>query len=85
VLVQRELHPQYTGWSITEEEAVGAAGRRSGEATVTLYDVEPVGQEGRSIASFTFEAESVLGEPVRIGWGLEGGRWYVLSASSSRR
>jgi hypothetical protein len=87
VLVQKELHPQYTGWSITGEAAVGAAGRRSGEApTVALYDVEPTGgAEGKGIAGFTLKAGHVLGEPVRIRWGLEDGRWYVLSASSCQR
>jgi hypothetical protein len=84
VLVQRELHPQYTGWSITGEAVVGAAGRRSGEApTVALYDVEPTGgAEGKGIAGFTLKAGHVLGE---LRWGLEDGRWYVLSASSCRR
>jgi hypothetical protein len=92
VLVQRELHPQYTGWSTTEGETlVGGeeAERRSGGARVALYDVEPVGEVGGaergSIAGFTLEARSMLGGAVNIRWGLEGGRWYVLSASSSRR
>jgi hypothetical protein len=31
------------------------------------------------------EAGVVLGEPVILRWGLEGGRWYVLSTSSARR
>jgi hypothetical protein len=58
----------------------------SGEATAALYDVEPTaGVGGKGIAGFTLEAESVLEEPVRIRWGLEDGRWYVLSASSFRR
>lgn len=92
VLVQRELHPQYTGWSTTEGETlVGEeeAERRSGGARVALYDVEPVGEVGGaergSIAGFTLEARSMLGGAVNIRWGLEGGRWYVLSASPSRR
>jgi hypothetical protein len=92
VLVQRELHPQYTGWSTTEGETlVGGeeAERRPGGARVALYDVEPVGEVGGaergSIAGFALEARSMLGGAVNIRWGLEGGRWYVLSASSSRR
>jgi hypothetical protein len=90
VLVQREPHPQYTGWSTTEGGKIfGGEGaeRRSGGANVTLYDVEPVGEgsvERKGIASFTLEARSVLGEPVKLRWGLEDGRWYVLSASPSR-
>jgi hypothetical protein len=90
VLVQREPHPQYTGWSSTEGETIiggeGAERRPSG-ANVALYDVEPVGEgsiERKSIASFTLEAKSVLGGAVKIRWGLEDGRWYVLSASPSR-
>ena len=90
VLVQREPHPQYTGWTTTEGETIfGGEGaeRRSGGANVALYDVEPVGEgsvERKGIASFTLEAESVLGGAVKIRWGLEDGRWYVLSASPSR-
>jgi hypothetical protein len=90
VLVQRELHPQYTGWFTTEGETIFGgeeAKRRSGGAGVALYDVEPVGEgsvDRKGIASFTLEARSVLGEPVRIRWGLEDGRWYVLSANPSR-
>jgi hypothetical protein len=60
--------------------------RSSGDANVVLYDVEYVGKrsvEHRGLASFTLEAESVLGEAVKIRWGLEDGRWYVLSASPS--
>jgi hypothetical protein len=89
VLIQREPHPQYTGWSTTEEETIfGGEGseRRSGGANVALYDVEYVGEgsvEGKSIASFTLEARSVLGGAVKVRWGLEDGRWYVLSASPS--
>ena len=90
VLVQREPHPQYTGWSTTEGESIsGGEGeeRRSGGAKVALYDVEYVGEgsvERKGIASFTLEARSVLGGAVKIRWGLEDGRWYVLSASPSR-
>jgi hypothetical protein len=90
VLVQRELHPRYTGWSTIERETMfGGKGteRRSGVANVAPYDVEPVDEdsvEHRALASFTPEAESVLGGVVKIRWGLEDGRWYVLSASPSR-
>jgi hypothetical protein len=90
VLIQRELHPQYAGWSTIEGETnFGGveAERRSGSANVTPYDVEYVGEgnvERKGIASFTLEARSALGGAVRIRWGLEDGRWYVLSASPSR-
>lgn len=91
VLVQREPHPQYTGWSTTEGETIfdgEAAERRSGGTGVALYEVEYVGEESaerKGIAGFTLEASSVLGEPVRIRWGLEDGRWYVLSATRPPR
>jgi hypothetical protein len=90
VLVQREPHPQYKGWSTIEGEASfdgEGAERRSGGANIALYDVEYIGEgsvERKSIASFTLEARYVLGEAVKIRWGLEDGRWYVLSACSSR-
>jgi hypothetical protein len=90
VLVQREPHPLYTGWSAIEAETIlGEEGepRRSRGAHVALYDVEYVGEgnvESKSIASFTLEAKSVLGGEVKIRWGLEDGRWYVLSARASR-
>jgi hypothetical protein len=90
VLVQREPHAQYTGWSTIEGETNSGgegAERRSGGANVVLYDVEYVGEgsvERKGIASFTLEARSVLGGAVKIRWGLEDGRWYVLSASLSR-
>jgi hypothetical protein len=90
VIVQREPHLQYTGWSTIEGETIigeEGAERRPGGANVALYDVEFVGEgsvERKGIASFTLEAESVLGGAVKIRWGLEDGRWYVLSASPSR-
>jgi hypothetical protein len=89
VLVQRQPHPQYTGWSTTEGETISGeegAERRSGGANVALYDVEYVGEgsvERKGIASFTLEARSVLGGAVEIRWGLEDGRWYVLSVNPS--
>ena len=81
VLVQRELSLQYTGWSTTGEEVVprgGPARRSPAGATVALNDVEPAGEGGaehkKSIAGFTLEARTVLGESVKIQWGLEDGR-----------
>jgi hypothetical protein len=83
VLAQRELRPRYTGWSTIGVSAVSGS---ASTANVALYDVEPVG-EGRAesiIDRFTLEAAATLGEPVDILWGLEEGRWYVLSAISPR-
>jgi hypothetical protein len=91
VLVQRELRPRYTGWSTIGEAALcggDSAGTPADAMTAALYVIEPVGGEavgGKGIASFTLEAAVVLGEPVIIRWGLEGGRWHVLSTSSARR
>jgi hypothetical protein len=90
VLVQREPHPQYTGWSTIEAEPIFSGEgleRSSVDANVALYGVENIGEgsvERRSLASFSLEARSVLGGAVKIRWGLEDGRWYVLSASPSR-
>lgn len=61
VLVQRELHPQFTGWSTIEGETM-------------------LGGEGSERHSGGAEARPVLGEAVSVRWGLEDGRWYVLSA-----
>jgi hypothetical protein len=90
VLVQREPHPQYTGWStmggVTIYGGEGAE-RRSVGTNVALHDVEYVGEgrvERKSIADSTLKAGSVLGGAVKIRWGLEDGRWYVLSAGPSQ-
>ena len=87
VLIQREMKPLYTGWSttgldISQEATVGQA---SGEKKVALYAVEPAGGKGngcQGITRYTLEAASVLGTNAKIGWGLEGGRWYVLSTET---
>jgi hypothetical protein len=90
VLVQREPHPQYTGWSTIEAEPIlsgEGVERSSVDANVALYDIENIGEgsvERRSLASYSLEARFVLGGAVKIRWGLEDGRWYVLSASPSR-
>jgi hypothetical protein len=76
VLAQRELNPQYTGWSSTG----GAPLSGSHLYEPAPYGVEPV--EGRGIADYTLKARAVLGEHVSIRWGLEEGRWYVLSVGS---
>ena len=71
VLIQREPYPEYTGWSTTGDFPAGA-----------LYDIEPSGAArpgGESMAHLTSRAGDVLGETVRLRWGLEGGRWYLLS------
>jgi len=62
MLVQKGIHPQYTGWTST------------GDA----------GGLGESLARLTLQAAAALGEPVDIRWGLEEGRWHVLSAIPSR-
>lgn len=84
VLVQKDLQPEYTGWSRAE----GFAGEgfevgRSNERNVALYDVRPAGgtpsPAKKSIDHLTLEAEALLGQPVRLKWGLKDGRWYILS------
>jgi hypothetical protein len=85
VLIQKEISPVYTGWSTTGTVSVGGAreGKHLSTRPGPLYDVEPVreraGPERKSIARLTLEAASVLGTNAKIWWGLEGGRWYVLS------
>jgi hypothetical protein len=84
VLIQRELYPEYTGWSVTDnlaEERLTA--RHSVKRDVVLYGIRPAGEaestESNNMAHLTFEAEHLLGEGVRLRWGLKGGRWYLLS------
>jgi hypothetical protein len=85
VLIQREISPLYTGWSTTGMVSVGGAreGKHMGSKMGALYVVEPAGEragpERKSIAHLTRKAASVLGMNAKIWWGLEGGRWYVLS------
>jgi hypothetical protein len=79
--------PLSTSMAVSKNARGAGKERRSGGANVALYDVEPVGEgsvERKGIASYTLEARSVLGGAVKIRWGLEDGRWYVLSASPSR-
>jgi len=69
VLVQREPHLQYTSWSTIEAEPIFSGEgvvRSSVDANVALYDVENIGEgrvEHKSLASFSLEARSMLGEP----------------------
>ena len=82
VLIQREISSLYTGWSATGSATFreASAGQASGEKKVALYDVEPAGGEGnQGMTHLTLEAASVLGTNAKIMWGLEGGRWYILS------
>jgi len=54
-----------------------------GTKTVALYDIQPVGEgagpERKSIVRLTFEAASVLGSSAKVLWGLEAGRWHLVS------
>lgn len=84
VLIQRELCPEYTGWSATEnlaEERLRVG--RSVKREVVLYDIRPAGEaesaESNNMVRLTLEAERLLGEGVRLRWALKGGRWYILS------
>lgn len=90
VLIQREIHPEYTWWSMTvevpPEELVEVGNDSSSGRKVVLYNVGP-GAGGTasctrsSIAHLALEAESSLGEPLRLEWDLKSGCWYVLFAS----
>jgi hypothetical protein len=84
VLVQREISPLYTGWSTLETAPVETprVGDHLGRKKVALYNVEPAdgkGPERKGITRLTLEAALALGARPRILWGLEGGRWYILS------
>jgi hypothetical protein len=90
VLIQREIRPEYTGWSMTaevpHEELVGEGKQSSSGKKVALYDVGPgtggvASSTRKSIAHLALEAESSLGEPLRLEWGMVDGCWYMLSAS----
>lgn len=83
VLIQREIKPLYTGWSATGDVASAevCSGKRCGEK-VGLYEVEPAGEADavrRRITCLTLKAASVLGKAIKIEWGLEDSKWYVLS------
>ena len=73
LLVQRETYPEYTGYSTTAEVSHSEPG-------AALYEVEPV--EAENIASLTRQAAAALGTPARLIWGLEGGRWWLISVES---
>jgi len=86
VLVQRELYPEYTGWSVTANPAEGGLrGRYSAERDIALYDIKPAGEaeftESNSIVHLALNAERLLGERTQLKWGLKSGRWYILSSS----
>lgn len=90
VLIQRELQPVYTGWSISTGRAGGGSmAGCSGKRSAALYDLRPAvgvpSPDRRSVDHLTLEAEALLGEPVQLKWGLEDGRWYILSTRLSSR
>lgn len=69
ILIQREPHAEYTGWTTAGDPAA-------------LHDVRPVRSgtpEQRGLSELTLEAGSVLLGPVRLLWGLEEGRWQILA------
>src|SRR5215212_5873073 len=85
VLVQREISPDYIGWSTTgqapEKKLVGEK-YPSPRSDGALYDLEPVGEQGferESKSWLMLKAGAALGRAIRVRWGLREGRWYVLS------
>lgn len=76
VLIQREPHVEYTGWSASGSCPAPICGLRPARADRLNLD---------SIPALTLEAEMVLATPVRLRWGFEDGRWVLLSASRERR
>lgn len=74
VLMQREARPEHIGWTLAGDERPGA-----------LYDVRPAQDElspGKGLADLTAEAGDALDGPARLRWGLENGKWYVLSVDT---
>lgn len=81
VLVQRQAQPEYTGWTTTADLRPGRPLRRG----VPLHDVEPAAHRGReSISDLTERASPVFDCPVRLGWGLEEGRWLLVYVEKER-
>ena len=91
VLIQRELNPEYTGWSMARDSSGEGlrSGRPASKRNIVLHDIRPAGgrpsPDRKSIADLALEAEYLLGEPVRLEWGLKDGEWYILSAKLPSR
>ena len=82
ILVQRRPRPDYTGWTSTADLHPGPA--RRGDAP--LYDVGPAPGSGlEDVAALTRRAAGVLGGGVRLGWGLEDGRWLLVAVSEETK
>lgn len=83
VLVQRQAHPEYTGWTSTADlrDAPPGSAVRGG---VPLHDLEHTGG-GEGLSRLTRRAALVLGEAVRLDWGLEDGRWLLVSVRGDTR
>jgi hypothetical protein len=63
VLVQKELRPELAGWTDAELRAPEICLARPGR---------------EELERMISRARSVLGRPVRLEWGFEGGRWHIL-------
>ena len=73
VVVQRQARLDLSGWTTTADLSGGA-----GPGDAPLRDVGP-GRRGGSVSALTRRAAGVLGEDARLGWGLEDGRWLLVS------
>lgn len=80
VLVQRQARPEYTGWTSTADLRGVSAGRGG----VPLHDLGPPGG-GEGLPRLTRKAAGVIGEAVRLDWGLEDGRWLLVSIQDDAR
>ncbi|MGB3682149.1 MAG: hypothetical protein WA990_06640 [Rubrobacteraceae bacterium] len=76
VLIQREIHPEYTGWSTT--------GNFYCETASSIPDSVSAPPPRDTLALLTLEAGVLLGEGLRLKWGFESGRWYVLALEPDR-
>jgi hypothetical protein len=71
---------------VHHRDGVGGAkegNKHSGSKSVALYELEPVSERAdsghKSISHLTFEAASVSGTSAKVLWGLEDGRWHLVS------
>ena len=88
LVVHRELRPGHTGWSSTAGHVYQGFAVEPRGPGAALYDLKPTGGrsgERESISEMTRRAGHVLGVPTRLYWGLEKGRWYLLSVRREDR
>lgn len=74
LLIQREHSAEYTGWS--------TAGTGDPAALFEVRPANPHVAERRDMRELTLEAGTILPDPARLLWGLEGGRWRIFAVKT---